>query len=202
MEGVDCCYEPVHRLEDVPEHPQIKARQMLRRHDTPTPAYEILFPGWDRRRTPAAASARRLRERAGRARPLAGLNGSRSVMTIDKDTVVRIARLSRIAMEDDALEPMAQELNGILAWVEQLGEVDTEGVEPMTRRHRRDAPATGRPAVGRRADRRLAPPTRRKPDDNFFVVPRGGRMSDLTALTIAGARAGLAAREVSARGAG
>ena len=46
MEGVDCCYEPVHRLEDVPEHPQIKARQMLRRHDTPTPAYEVLFPGW------------------------------------------------------------------------------------------------------------------------------------------------------------
>ena len=53
-------------------------------------------------------------------------------MTIDKSTVLRIARLSRIAMEDDVLEPMAQELNGILAWVEQLGEVDTEGVEAMT----------------------------------------------------------------------
>lgn len=46
MEGVDCCYEPVHRLENVPEHPQIKARQMLRRHADPMPAYEILFPGW------------------------------------------------------------------------------------------------------------------------------------------------------------
>ena len=46
MEGVDCCYEPVHRLEDVPNHPQIEARQMLRRHDGPAPAYEILFPGW------------------------------------------------------------------------------------------------------------------------------------------------------------
>ena len=46
MEGVDCCYEPVHRLEEVPDHPQIKARQMLRRHETPAPAYEILFPGW------------------------------------------------------------------------------------------------------------------------------------------------------------
>ena len=46
MEGVDCCYEPVHRLEEMPDHPQIKARQMLRRHETPTPAYEILFPGW------------------------------------------------------------------------------------------------------------------------------------------------------------
>ena len=44
MEGVDCCYEPVHRLEDVPEHPQIKARQMLRRHDTPTPATKFSSP--------------------------------------------------------------------------------------------------------------------------------------------------------------
>ena len=44
MEGVDCCYEPVHRLGRRAGHPQIKARQMLRRHDTPAPAYEILFP--------------------------------------------------------------------------------------------------------------------------------------------------------------
>ena len=46
MEGIDCCYEPVHRLEEMPDHPQIEARQMLRRHDGPPPAYEILFPGW------------------------------------------------------------------------------------------------------------------------------------------------------------
>ena len=75
-------------------------------------------------------------------------------MTIDKDTVVRIARLSRIAMEDDALEPMAEELNGILAWVEQLSEVDTEGVEPMTGAIAATLPQRRGLRGGRHADRR------------------------------------------------
>ena len=92
-------------------------------------------------------------------------------MSIDKDTVVRIARLSRIAMEDDALEPMAQELNGILAWVEQLGEVDTEGVEPMTGAiattlpQRDDSAEAGAPTGELLAN---AP----EADDDFFVVPK------------------------------
>ena len=92
-------------------------------------------------------------------------------MTIDKDTVVRIARLSRIAMEDNALEPMAQELNGILAWVEQLSEVDTEGVEPMTGAiaatlpQRDDSAETGAPTDDLLAN---AP----EADDGFFVVPK------------------------------
>ena len=92
-------------------------------------------------------------------------------MSIDKDTVVRIARLSRIAMEDDALEPMAKELNGILAWVEQLGEVDTEGVEPMTGAiaatlpQREDSAQAGAPT-----DELLA--NAPEADDDFFVVPK------------------------------
>ena len=92
-------------------------------------------------------------------------------MTIDKDTVERIARLSRIAMEDDALEPMAAELNGILAWVEQLGEVDTEGVEPMTGAiaatlpQRDDRAQEGAPTEDLLAN---AP----EADDGFFVVPK------------------------------
>jgi aspartyl-tRNA(Asn)/glutamyl-tRNA(Gln) amidotransferase subunit C len=53
-------------------------------------------------------------------------------MSVDKDTVRRIARLARLALEEDRVEPMVQELNGILAWVEQLKEVDVEGVAPMT----------------------------------------------------------------------
>ena len=92
-------------------------------------------------------------------------------MTIDKDTVVRIARLSLIAMEDDALEPMAQELNGILAWVEQLGEVDTEGVEPMTGAIAATLPQReDRPSAGAQTDELLA--NAPEADDNFFVVPR------------------------------
>ncbi|GHF25830.1 aspartyl/glutamyl-tRNA(Asn/Gln) amidotransferase subunit C [Kordiimonas sediminis] len=50
---------------------------------------------------------------------------------IDKATVAKIARLSRIKIEEDKLEPLAGELNNILGWVEQLGEVNTDTIEPM-----------------------------------------------------------------------
>ena len=53
-------------------------------------------------------------------------------MSVDKETVNKIARLSRIAISDVEAEKMVGELNGILEWVEQLGEVDVTGVEPMT----------------------------------------------------------------------
>ena len=52
-------------------------------------------------------------------------------MAIDAATVKKVARLARIRVEDDRLAPLAAELSGILAWIEQLGEVDTEGVAPM-----------------------------------------------------------------------
>ncbi len=53
-------------------------------------------------------------------------------MSVDKTTVAKIAALARIKMDDAELERMVPELNGILDWVEQLGEVDTSGIEPMT----------------------------------------------------------------------
>jgi aspartyl-tRNA(Asn)/glutamyl-tRNA(Gln) amidotransferase subunit C len=53
-------------------------------------------------------------------------------MSVDKDTVRRIARLARLAIDEERVEPMVNELNGILEWVEQLKEVDVEGVRPMT----------------------------------------------------------------------
>lgn len=53
-------------------------------------------------------------------------------MAIDTTTVLKIARLARIAVKPEECAPLAQEINGILAWVEQLNEVDTKGVEPMT----------------------------------------------------------------------
>ena len=52
-------------------------------------------------------------------------------MAVDKETVRRIARLSRLNMPEAELEPMAKELNAILSWVEQLAEVNVEGVKPM-----------------------------------------------------------------------
>lgn len=53
-------------------------------------------------------------------------------MSIDRATVAKIAALARIEMTDEELDRMAPELTGILNWVEQLGEVDTSDVEPMT----------------------------------------------------------------------
>ena len=53
-------------------------------------------------------------------------------MSVTREEVAKIASLARIKMGEDELERMVPELNGILAWVEQLGEVDTSSVEPMT----------------------------------------------------------------------
>ena len=53
-------------------------------------------------------------------------------MAIDAATVRKVAHLARIKTPEDRLEPLAQEMNGILNWIEQLDQVDVEGVEPMT----------------------------------------------------------------------
>jgi aspartyl-tRNA(Asn)/glutamyl-tRNA(Gln) amidotransferase subunit C len=53
-------------------------------------------------------------------------------MSVDRETVAKIASLARIRMDAADLDRMVPELNGILGWVEQLGEVDVTGVEPMT----------------------------------------------------------------------
>ncbi len=53
-------------------------------------------------------------------------------MSVDNKTVKKIASLARIAMTDAEVEAMVPEFNGILGWVEQLGEVDVTGIEPMT----------------------------------------------------------------------
>jgi aspartyl-tRNA(Asn)/glutamyl-tRNA(Gln) amidotransferase subunit C len=53
-------------------------------------------------------------------------------MSVTPEQVRHIARLARIAMSDEEIAALAPELNNILGWVEQLGEVNTEGVEPLT----------------------------------------------------------------------
>lgn len=53
-------------------------------------------------------------------------------MSVNTDQVRHIAKLARIAMGEDELERLVPELNNILGWVEQLAEVDTDGVEPLT----------------------------------------------------------------------
>ena len=53
-------------------------------------------------------------------------------MSVDTATVAKIAALARIKLGEDEIAAMVPELNGILAWIKQLGEVDVTGVEPMT----------------------------------------------------------------------
>ena len=92
-------------------------------------------------------------------------------MSVDEKAVRRAAHLARLAVPEERLAPLAAELSGILAWVEQLNELDTQNVEPMT---------SVRPMrLYRRADVvtdgfypedivKNAP----RSEDNFFVVPK------------------------------
>ena len=92
-------------------------------------------------------------------------------MSVSASDVKKIARLSRLHVEDDQLEPLAGELNGILKWIEQLGEVDVEGVEPMTSAVDMDAPLRADEITdGGVRDKVLS--NAPKSDDGFYVVPR------------------------------
>jgi aspartyl-tRNA(Asn)/glutamyl-tRNA(Gln) amidotransferase subunit C len=92
-------------------------------------------------------------------------------MSVDTATVRQIARLARLAVAEDEVEHLAGELNAILAFVEQLLEVDVEGVEPMTSvipmtmKQRPDVVTVGDIAedVLRNAPARI---------ENFFAVPK------------------------------
>ncbi len=53
-------------------------------------------------------------------------------MALDRTTVVNVASLARLRVDEAALDGLADELSNIIGWVEALSEVDTEGVEPMT----------------------------------------------------------------------
>ena len=92
-------------------------------------------------------------------------------MAIDAATVRKVAKLARISEAEDRLAPLAAELNGIMAWIEQLGEVDTDGVEPMASAvdlklpMREDAVTSGGDPD---AVLKNAPLAR----DHFFVVPK------------------------------
>jgi aspartyl-tRNA(Asn)/glutamyl-tRNA(Gln) amidotransferase subunit C len=92
-------------------------------------------------------------------------------MAVDRETVKRVARLARIKVTEEEAAALEGELNGILGWVEQLGEVDVTGVEPMTSvapmemKKRADAVTDG----GRPADILANAPATQ---DSYFVVPK------------------------------
>jgi aspartyl-tRNA(Asn)/glutamyl-tRNA(Gln) amidotransferase subunit C len=92
-------------------------------------------------------------------------------MSVDLATVKRVARLARIAVTEEEAQRMTGELNGILGFVEQLSEVNVDGVEPMTSvtpmamKKRTDAVTDGNKADDIVAN---AP----NEDRNFFLVPK------------------------------
>ncbi len=90
---------------------------------------------------------------------------------VTADTVRNIARLSRLHVEPDRLAPLADEMNGILAWIEQLDEVDVEGVAPMTSAVEMEAPMRDDIVDdGNIRDKILA--NAPKTEAGYFVVPR------------------------------
>jgi aspartyl-tRNA(Asn)/glutamyl-tRNA(Gln) amidotransferase subunit C len=92
-------------------------------------------------------------------------------MAIDEQTVRRVAHLARIALPEARVQPMVKELNEILSWIEQLGEVDIEGVEPMT-----SAVAVALPmredVVTEGGDPARVLKNAPKSEDGFYVVPK------------------------------
>ena len=92
-------------------------------------------------------------------------------MAIDVATVRKVARLARIAEPEERLASLAEELNGIITWIEQLNEVDTDGVEPMT-----SAVATSLPmredVVTEGGDPARVLANAPKTAGGFFVVPK------------------------------
>ena len=92
-------------------------------------------------------------------------------MEIDETTVKRIARLARIKITAEEAKGLEKELSGILEWVKQLDEVETSGVEPMTR----VVPITLKKRTDEVTDGEIAEQvTQNAPEraDHFFVVPK------------------------------
>ena len=92
-------------------------------------------------------------------------------MAVDQDTVKRIAKLARLSLDEEQIAAMETELNALISWVEQLQEVDVEGVAPLTSvvesrlKMREDAVTDG----GYAADLMKNAP---QSENHFFVVPK------------------------------
>ena len=92
-------------------------------------------------------------------------------MSVDKDTVKKIARLARLKVPEDRQEQVAGELNAILSWIEELGEVDTSNIEPLASVTGHSLPLrTDAVTDGNKVDDILANAPEQA--SGFFVVPK------------------------------
>jgi aspartyl-tRNA(Asn)/glutamyl-tRNA(Gln) amidotransferase subunit C len=92
-------------------------------------------------------------------------------MAIDAATMKKIASLARIREPEERLAPLAAEISSILTWIEQLDEVDTDGVEPMTSAVAMKMPMRA-DVVTEGGDPSKVLSNAPKTDRNFFVVPK------------------------------
>ena len=90
---------------------------------------------------------------------------------MDKQTVLKVAHLARLKVDDTRAEVLAEDLGGILKWIAQLDEVDTKGVEPMA--HSNGQKAYRRPDVVTDGNRQQDI-TANAPEsaEGFFIVPK------------------------------
>jgi aspartyl-tRNA(Asn)/glutamyl-tRNA(Gln) amidotransferase subunit C len=93
-------------------------------------------------------------------------------MAIEEKDVRKVARLARLALPEERVAPMAAELNGIIAWIEQLNEVDVEGVEPMTSAVEGLTLPLRDDVVTEGGDPARVLKNAPKSEDGFFVVPK------------------------------
>ncbi|GAM99753.1 aspartyl-tRNA(Asn) amidotransferase subunit C [alpha proteobacterium U9-1i] len=93
-------------------------------------------------------------------------------MSIDEKTVRKVAKLARLALPEERVAPMAAELNGIMAWIEQLNEVDVDGVTPMTSAVEGMRLPMREDVVNDGADPDRVLKNAPKSEDGFFVVPK------------------------------
>ena len=92
-------------------------------------------------------------------------------MAIDAATVRKVAKLARLSEAEARLEPLAAELNGIMTWIEQLSDVDTDGVEPMASAVELKLPMR-EDVVTEGGDPAKVLANAPSSKDNFFVVPK------------------------------
>jgi len=92
-------------------------------------------------------------------------------MNINKNTLRKIAHLARLELDPDKEDAMTNDLNEIINWVEQLQEVDTEGVEPLTNMSE-EVNVFRKDKAGEHLDHQRALKNAPKHDEDYFRVPK------------------------------
>jgi aspartyl-tRNA(Asn)/glutamyl-tRNA(Gln) amidotransferase subunit C len=92
-------------------------------------------------------------------------------MKINKDTLRKIAHLARLELEPGKEEAMIKDLNEIISWIEQLQEVDTEGVEPLTNMSQ-EVNVFRKDKAGKHLEHKRALKNAPDHDEDYFRVPK------------------------------